>query len=65
MFVFNNFSVLLELFVFSVGDHLPLIVLGPGWPVNVNIVQVGQSSSVDQVGQDLHLISLHIVINDM
>ena len=51
--IFNNFSVLPELLVFCVRYGFPFFPF-PFRPVNVDIVQVGQSSSVYQVGGDLH-----------
>ena len=45
----NNFSVLPELLVYGVLDKISLVVLRPDWPVNVNIVEIGKSSSVYQV----------------
>ena len=59
-YIFNNFSVLPELLVFCVPDCFPLFVLGPDRPVNMNVVKIGQSSSVYQVRNYLHLTSLHI-----
>ena len=45
--------------MFCVLNKRSFVVLGPDWPVNVDIVQVGQGSPVYQVRDDLHLFSLH------
>ena len=47
--ILSNFSVLPKLLVFCVLDGFPLFILCPDWPVNVNVVKIGQSSAMYQV----------------